>query len=254
MNNKNWTQGIEKMLFPVVLIVLWEIVFRFGWINPLFIPSPISIITAFSKNLTSLFFYENIGMTLYRVITAFLISISIGVPIGMLMGYYKKVYDSLEFIVEFFRSIPATALFPLFLLFLGANEASNIACAVFGCSLIILINTMAGVRFANKLRLQSAKIYKAKGYKLFRHVIFPEALAEILTGFRIGLSICFIIIVLVEMFIGTNMGLGRMIIDSQQVYEIPLMYVAIMITGLIGFLGNKIIVLLERKILHYSGR
>ena len=117
MNNVNWAKGIEKMLFPVVIIVLWEMAFRFGLINPLFIPSPISIIIVFSKNLTSLFFYENIGMTIYRVITAFMISIIIGVPIGMLMGYYKKIYGSLEFIVEFFRSIPSTALFPLFLLF-----------------------------------------------------------------------------------------------------------------------------------------
>ena len=185
MNKLNWVKGIEKILFPIIIVILWEVIARIGLTNPLFIPSPIAIFIVFVKNLNSLFFYENIFTTIYRVIIAFFISIIIGVPIGMLMGYYKKVYDSLEFIVEFFRSIPATALFPLFLLFFGANEASNIACAVFGCSLIILMNTMSGVRFANKLRLQSARLYKARGYKLFRYVILREAMPEILTCFRI---------------------------------------------------------------------
>ena len=113
---------------------------------------------------------------------------------------------------------------------------------------------MAGVRFANKLRIQSAKMYSAKGFKLFRYVLLPEALPEILTGFRISFSICFIIILLVEMFIGTNLGLGRAIIDAQQVYEIPAMYAAIFITGVIGFLGNKLLYLAEKRTLHYTGR
>ena len=215
MNWENWEEGIIKLAVPFSILLLWELLSRFSLLNPLFIPSPISIIIALSKNLTKLFFYENIGMTLYRVIISFFISIVIGIPVGMLMGYYKKVYDSLEFLVEFFRSIPATALFPVFLLFFGANEASNIACAVFGGSLIILVNTMAGVRFANKLRLQTARIYKARGYKLVRYVLLQEALPEIMTGARIALSISFIIIILVEMFIGTNIGLGTLIIESQ---------------------------------------
>ncbi len=242
------------LLVPLVLLLVWELLSFFHLFNVLFIPSPISIGISMIKLLSYVLFLENVGITVYRVLAAFMISIVIGVPVGMLMGYYKHIFDSLEFIVEFFRSIPATALFPLFLFFFGINEASKIASAVFGATLIIIVNTMAGVRFANKLRIQSAKVYKAKGYKLFRHVLLPEALPEILTGFRISLSICFVIIILVEMFIGTNLGLGRVIIDAQQVYEIPKMYAAIFITGVIGFLGNKSLFIIEKKMLHYTGK
>ena len=242
------------LLVPLGLILLWELLSYFHLFNELFIPNPIAIGDSVIRSLVHIHFLENIAITVYRVLVAFAASIVIGVPIGMLMGYYKKIYDSLEFIVEFFRSIPATALFPLFLFFFGTNELSKIASAIFGGTLIIVVNTMAGVRFANKLRIQSAKVYKAKGFKLFRYVLLPEALPAILTGFRISFSICFVIIILVEMFIGTNLGLGRVIIDAQQVYEIPNMYAAIFITGVIGFLGNKLLYLTEKKVLHYTGR
>ena len=251
MKNK---QNYLGLVVPLGLICLWEFFSYFNMLNELFIPSPIAVFGSVILSFMDIHILENILMTTYRVLIAFIVSIILGVPIGMLMGYYKKIYDSLEFMVEFFRSIPATALFPLFLFFFGINEFSKIASAIFGGVLIIIVNTMAGVRFANKLRVKTAKLYHAKGFKLFRYVLLPEALPSILTGFRITYSICFVIIILVEMFIGTNLGLGKLIIYAQQVYEIPEMYAFIFITGLIGFFGNKLLYVIEKKALHYTGR
>lgn len=245
---------LNAFFIPFIIVLLWETVSLLGLLNPLFLPNPIDVLWALIGLLTEPLFYLDISMTLYRVIVAFVVSILIGIPLGMLMGYSKKIYDSLEFMVEFFRSIPATALFPLFMLFFGVDDLSKIASAVFGASLIILVNTMVGVKFANKLRIKSAKIYKAKGIRLFRHVIFPEALPEIMAGTKLGFSITFIIIILVEMFIGTNFGLGQRIINSQYVYEISAMYATIFVAGIIGFMGNKLLNISEKRLLHYSGK
>ena len=242
------------LLTPILLLILWQLSSTFELINPLFLPGPLVVFTKLVELCVTGDIIPDIGATLARVVVGFVLAMIIGTPIGMLMGYFKKVYYALEFVVDFFRSIPATALFPLFLLFFGIGNTAKIAIAVWACVLIIIVNTMYGVKHANKLRLRAARTYKAKKYKLFRHVVLMESLPEIVTGYRLGVSLCIVIIVVVEMFIGTNVGLGHRILDAQLVYKIPEMYSAIIITGIIGFLINKLFILLEKRVIHWSGR
>ncbi|MBF0275578.1 MAG: ABC transporter permease, partial [Nitrospinae bacterium] len=198
--------------------------------------------------------WSDISMTLTRVFIAFALSALIGVPLGMLMGFFPKVESAFRLPIDFSRSIPATALFPLFILLFGTGEEPRIAAAIYGGSLIILMNTMSGVKQANIARIKAAKAYGAKGWNLFYYVLIPEALPSIFTGFRLGVSLAFVIIILVEMFIGTSSGLGHRIIDAQILYRIPEVYASIGLTGIFGYLLNLMFAYMEGRIVHYSGR
>jgi NitT/TauT family transport system permease protein len=105
------------------------------------------------------------------------------------MGYSSKIYNALEFTVEFFRGIPTTALFPLFLLIFGIGDEAKFAVTAWGAGLVILINSMYGVHLGKELRVRVAKTMKVKGLELFRKVIFPEALPQIFSGFRVAISL-----------------------------------------------------------------
>jgi len=246
-NNK-----LYYVLIPLIILLSWTIISSLKLISPLFIPSPSDVFFETINLFTIGKILVDIYHTLYRAFFGFILACLIGIPIGLIMGYYDKIYSSLEFVVEFFRSIPSTALFPLFLLFFGIGDESKIALTAWTASLVLIIHSMYGVHLGKKLRIKAAKTMNIRGAKLFQKIIFPEALPQIFGGMRVALSLSLVIVVVTEMFIGTNFGLGFRIINAQLVYKIPEMYSIIILTGIIGFLLNKSLLLIEKRIIHWT--
>lgn len=245
---------LQSVFVPTVFLCCWQAVFYFKLASPLFIPEPYETLVQLLESLRNGSMLRDIAYTLYRVITSFSIAAIIGVPLGLLMGYSRRLYHALEFTVEFIRGIPPTALFPLFLLAFGIGDGSKFAITASGTGMVILINSMYGVHFAKELRVLVAKTMKVKNSDLFRKVIFPEALPQIFSGFRVAISLALILVIVTEMFIGTNAGLGKRIIDAQLVYDTTDMYAAIFVSGIIGFTLNKITILIEKKVVHWKGK
>ncbi len=239
---------------PVILIIIWALVAQLKLIDPFFLPSPFITISKLiqlliSGSITGAFF-----STLERVVWAFTIALVAGVPLGLLLGRSEKLYRSFEFIIDFFRSTPATALFPLFLLIFGISDKSKIAVAAFTAILIIIFNTAQGVMHAQKSRILAAKIMGASKVQIFRWILFWESLPQTFIGLRNAISLSLVIIVVTEMFIGTTSGLGQRIIDSQITYEIPTMYATILLAGVMGYLLNLILTIIEKRFLYWSGK
>lgn len=239
---------------PLCILLIWFILSQFRIVNPLFLPSPIAVCKNLIISIISGNIIPDILFTFYRMFIGFCISAIIGIPLGLIMGYSQKIYDSLEFLVDFFRSIPALVLFPLFLLFLGIGDGAKIGVVVFACALVILINTMYGVKNANKTRLMAAKTMGTKNFDMFRRIMFWEALPSISTGLRISLSMALLVVVVTEMFLGTEVGLGQRIYNAHLIYRIPDMYASIILIGLLGYFLNKIYILGERRIVHWAGK
>jgi NitT/TauT family transport system permease protein len=230
---------------------LWFILTYSGFVNPLFIPSPLDVLKQIPIIIKEGFIIDII-YTMFRLIAGFIIGSLLGIGLGILMGYYKNIYNLLETLVDFFRSVPVTSLFPLFLLFFGIGDIAKILIAAWSSSLIILINTMYGVKNANKLKLLVGQLMGANSYKLLKYIIIPDALPDIVVGLRTGVSLALIVVVVSEMFLGTKYGLGQIIYNSSLLYETPTMYAAIIFTGLIGYGLNKIFIHLEKRIVHWN--
>ena len=94
----------------------------------------------------------------------------------------------------------------------------------------------------------------AKGWVLLKDVLFFDAMAQIFIGLRVAVSLSLVVIVVAEMFIGARDGIGKQIIDAQITYELPLMYGAIMMSGLMGYLLNYVLIFVERRFVHWSGK
>ena len=250
MKNKK----IYYIIVPFIILVIWAFFSNLKLISPLFLSTPQAVFLEIINLFSSGAILPDILFTFYRTLLGFIIACLIGIPLGLLMGYSNKIYYSLEFIVEFFRSIPATALFPLFLLFFGIGDQSKIALTAWAAGLVLIINSMYGVHLGKELRIKSAKTMRISGFSLFQKIIFPEALPQIFSGMRIAISLSLVIVVVTEMFIGTNFGLGHRIIDAQLVYKIPEMYATIFIVGVLGFLINKGFIYSEKKVVHWKGK
>lgn len=245
---------LNLLIFPIILIILWYFISLLGLVNSLFLPNPVDAFAKFIKLLFTGDVLPDIYATLFRTLSGFFIAALIGIPLGLLMGYFKKVYIALEFLVDFLRSTSPAALFPLFLLFFGIGDAAKISVVVFSCSSVIIVNTMYGVKHVKESRIIMAKTMRATRYQIIKKIIIPDSLPHIFSGLRIALSLSVIVVVFTEMFIGTTYGLGHRIIDAQLVYKIPELYALIIITGILGYILNKGFLYFENKTIHWGGK
>ncbi|MEI7961155.1 MAG: ABC transporter permease [archaeon] len=233
---------------------IWGAITLFKLYDVFFLPSPIDVLIDLFTMLTNGSLNLDIYYTVLRLGAAFLLAAIIGIPLGLLLGSATKIYDSMEFLVEFLRSIPPIAIFPLFMLIFGIEDTSKIAVAAFGATLIIIFNTAHGVLNSKKSRIIAAKLMGATKSQIFKKILFWESLPQTFIGLRTGLSIALIIVIVTEMFIGTQFGLGRRIIDFQYIYNVKGLFAIIILTGIIGYAINMVFSAAEKKIIHWKDK
>jgi sulfonate transport system permease protein len=242
------------VLGPALLFIVWDVVVRAGLVKVVLLPTPSSTLYTLVTGLAGGPLLTDFGVTLWRTLQAFFIAAVVGVPIGVLLGSNERAYRSVEFLIDFFRSTPSSALIPLFLLIFGVSDINKVAIAAFGALLIVLFNSAYGVINARKQRIMAAKVMGASRWQIFKDVLIWESLQPSFVGLRSAVSMALVIVIVAEMFIGSDSGLGHRIIDAQQVLNVKSMYAAILAAGALGYALNILFLLAERKIVHWSGR
>ena len=239
---------------PLVLFIVWDLVVRLGWIKVILLPTPAATLGALFSGLAGGALLLDFGVTVLRTLEAFLIAAVVGVPLGVLLGSNERAYRSVEFLIDFFRSTPSSALIPLFLLIFGVSDINKVAIAAFGALLIVVFNSAYGVINARKQRVMAARVMGATRWQVFKDVLIWESLQPTFVGLRSAVSMALVIVIVAEMFIGSDNGLGHRIIDAQQVLNVKSMYAAILAAGALGYALNVLFLVAERKIVHWSGR
>jgi ABC-type nitrate/sulfonate/bicarbonate transport system permease component len=239
---------------PVLLFIIWDLAVRLGFIKPILLPSPADTVAALVQGLAGGPLLKDFAVTVWRTLQAFVIAAVVGVPLGVVLGSAEKAYRSVEFLIDFFRSTPSSALIPLFLMIFGVSDVNKVAIAAFGALLIVVFNSAYGVINARKQRVMAARVMGATRWQIFKDVLVWESLQPSFVGLRSAVSMALVIVIVAEMFIGADSGLGNRIINSQQVMNVKDMYAAILAAGVLGYALNILFLLLERKIVHWSGR
>jgi ABC-type nitrate/sulfonate/bicarbonate transport system permease component len=236
------------------LLVLWYIAVWTKVVDPVLLPSPIDTFRAMWSGMFGGKLGFDFLQTVQRTILATLIAAVIAIPLGIFLGASEKLYRSVEFVVDFFRSTPASAMFPLFLVLFGVGDRTKISVAAFGAALVILFNVAYGVMNARKTRLLAAKAMGASRLRILTDVMLLESLPQTFVGLRNGVSLALVIVVVAEMFIGSTDGLGNRVFEAQQLFAMPDMYAAIFAAGALGYGLNLLFLLVERRYVHWSGK
>jgi sulfonate transport system permease protein len=248
-----WSR-LLPLIGPIVLILIWDLVVRMGFIKPILLPPPKDALLTLVDGMLGGALLPHFLVTLERTLLAFAMAAGIGVPLGIVLGSNDKAYRSVEFVIDFFRSTPSSALIPLFLLVFGISNINKVAIAAFGAFLIVIFNSAYGVINARKQRVAAAKVMGASRWQIFKDVLIWESLQATFVGLRSAVSMALVIVVVAEMFIGSENGIGHKIIDAQQVMNVRMMYAAILAAGILGYFLNVIFLMLEKRIVHWSGR
>ena len=236
------------------LVAIWTLATAAKWVDPVLLPSPAATFNALWKGMDGGALGHDFVKTVYRTGASIAIAAVIAIPIGIVLGSSERFYRSLEFVIDFFRSTPASAMFPLFLVLFGVGDETKISVAAFGAILVILFNVAYGVMNARKTRLLAAKVMGASRLRVLFDVMLLESLPQTFVGLRNGVSLALVIIVVAEMFIGSQDGLGHSVFEAQQLFDMPRMYAAIFAAGALGYGLNLLFLLIERQFVHWSGK
>jgi NitT/TauT family transport system permease protein len=192
--------------------------------------------------------------TLFRWIVGFTSGTIGGILLGLFLGLHPRVYKMFEFPIEFIRTMPVTAIFPLFLIVFGIGDASKIAMAFTPTFLLMLVSAASGVLNASQSRIIMAKVFGATQWQIFWKIVVFETLPQIFIGLRLALSLSLIVTVVSEMFIGSSNGLGQRIYDSYLTSDSITLYAVLIVLGVLGFVLNKFVVKIEKRFVFWSGR
>lgn len=238
---------VISVLSPLILLGLWEICARAGLVDVRFFPAPSNVIRHLVAMIGSGDLWRHLAASLYRLFVGFFVGCVPAIVIGLAIGLYRPVRAALDPLISATYPIPKSSLLPLILLIFGLGESSKIAMVAIGVFYPVVINTAAGVRQIAPIFLDVGHNFGASRFNMFRTVALPGALPLIMTGVKLGAGMGLVLIAIAEM-VGAKSGLGYMIWNAWELFDVQTMYVGLFVIAIIGFLLNAGFDLLERVI------
>ena len=197
--------------------------------------------------------FENIGWSLLRVISGFLLGALVGIPLGYAMGlngWFRGWFDP---IVEFMRPVPPLALIPLIIIWFGIWETGKISLLFLAALWIMTIAARAGVSGVNISKVHAAYSLGASKFQILRHVIIPNSLPEIFTGARVAMGVCWGTVVAAEL-VAAEKGAGKMIIAASKFQQTDVVIMGIIIIGIIGYGIDLLMRKAEQHLVPWKGK
>ncbi len=242
--------NLSGYLFAIAFGIAIELLARAGWLTS-YVPPPTVMFHALWQGMLNGDVSSQIWTTLSVYVRALAFGAFLAVSMGILMGTYRPVADSLKIIVEFMRPIPSVAMIPLAILFFGLGATMRITVITYAVFWPMLINTIYGVRAIDPQALDVARNFGVTGFQALVRVTLPSACSSIMTGFRISATIALIVTITTELVAG-NSGIGFYISQMEQANRLPEMYGAIVLTGILGYLLNTFYFWLEHRVIFWS--
>lgn len=237
----------------IVLFAGWVILTYGGYIPPMLLPPPDKVLASAVKMATDSNLFEHIYISVFRVVTGFLIAAAIGVPLGILMGTLRIAEGFFEPFIGFIRYMPASAFIPLFILWIGLGELEKIAVIFFGTFFQMVLMVMDVTKNVPSELIDVAYTLGTSRVGVFRKVILPAALPGIVDTLRITFGWAWTYLVVAEI-VGAVSGLGFMIMQASRFLASEKILVGIIIIGILGMITDYLFKLLYSKLFPWLGK
>lgn len=238
-----WVLALVGLFTP---LVLWAAVGLWGGIDPVFMPAPLAVLAKTWTWATETGLLDDIGISIYRVVTGFLLSAVIALPLGLLIGSYRAVQALLEPLTDFVRYMPAVAFIPLVMLWVGIGEGSKIAIIFIGTFFQMVLMVAEDVRRVPAAQVEAAQTMGASRSELVEKVIFPSAKPALMDTMRITMGWAWTYLVVAEL-VAANSGLGYAILRAQRFLQTDTIFAGIIVIGLIGLITDQLFRLAHRR-------
>ncbi|MET7999413.1 ABC transporter permease [Nonomuraea glycinis] len=234
---------------PILLLAGWEIGGR--TLGNVYLPPLSSVLGTLREDWLFEHTLSDLLPSLQRFVIGYLAGSALGVVLGIAIGSSRRVAQYIGPTLEFLRALPAVAIIPVAVLALGLGDSMRISVIMFGVLFPVLVNTTTGARDCRQERIDVARMYGLSRLAIIRRVVLPSAFPLISAGLRVALPIALIMMVVSELVGGQN-GVGFYLLSSQSVFNIPAMFAALILLGVLGNLVNAGYARLEDRWLKWA--
>lgn len=258
MNPKRQIPSIWISTSTIVgILTVWYLVTNLGLVGATYLPSPQSLLQSFMQLLTNGYqrvpLWEHIGISLFRALCGFALGVAVGIPTGLITGYMRAADAAMSPIMAFLRPIPPIAFIPMAVLYFGLGEVGKIVLIFITAFNYAHVNAHSGAAHVPIAYIRAAATLGLTPSQIFRKVVFPAAWPSIFTGLKVAMALSWAVVVAAEL-VGAQRGLGFMISDAAQMFQIPVVFIGIALIGAIGLVLNIALGTAESKIVHWKGR
>lgn len=247
----------KRLIPPLVLIVIWQALCSLGGIPAYKLPSPLQVFTGL-KDLIVIGLppghrlHMHALYSLQKVFLGYSIAVLIAIPLGIAMGWSKRIRHMVGPLVELFRPIPPLAWIPIAILWFGIGTKSAAFIIFLGAFFPVLLNTVSGVLSIDPILIEAALTLDADPKDVIFKVLVPGAIPSIITGMRIGLGLGWMTLVAAE-FSGVKQGygLGYMIMTARDILRPDEILAGMLVIGLTGLFIDGILRLLEKSLIRW---
>lgn len=234
--------GPSLAVFALIVLAWWLTVVA---TRSAVFPTPLQVLAGAAELARDGTLFEHIGASLFRVGVGFGLAVLVAVPLGLWMGWVKGAYVTLNPLFQMLRPISPIAWIPIAILWFGVGNVSPIFLIFLSSVFPMVVQTTVGVHTIQQRYLRAAANFSVSRGTLFRQVVIPATLPQIIVGMRIGLGVAWLVVVAAEM-IALRSGLGYLIMDSRNAgNRYDLVIAGMIIIGLIGLLLDGLMRLLE---------
>lgn len=228
-------------LFIAAFIGIWQLVYVLGIWPEVSLPSPVRVGESFVDLFEDFTIFTSIGMTMYRLVIGFGISIAMGVIIGLIMVKFPGFGKTMSSFALGLQSFPSVAWVPFAILLIGLNDAGILFVVIMSSVFSVIISTYSGIRNIPPLYIRAAKNMGAKGISLFRFVMIPAATPSMLVGVKQAWSFAWHALIGAEILIAATIGLGHILLVGREFHLMDQVIASMITIFAIGLLFDRVL-------------
>lgn len=241
---------LAALVFAATVVLLWQYLADLRLISPIFFPSPSRSIDVLIYRMEDGSIWHPLAATSLRMVVGWMLASVAGVAIGATIGSSRLARELLDPTLEFIRPLPASAVIPVAILFLGLTNAMSLTVIAFGAIWPVLLASVHGFSSVQPALLDVSEVLGFSRWEYLLKMALPSALPDIMSGLRVSLAIALILTVVTEMQ-SSLPGLGWDIFFAQRSYRSADLYAGLILLGILGFTANYLILLLERRTIRW---
>ena len=238
-------------LLPLILLAVWELAAKQGWITQRLAPAPSAVLAAFWSTLLDGSLIHHTLVSTGRALKGLVIGGALGLAFGFANGLWGSAEKTFDTTLQMLRNVPHLAIIPLVILWFGIEEEAKIFLVAIGVLFPIYINTYHGVRNVDPGLVEMARVYGLSPFEVFWRVVLPGALPSILVGLRYALGIMWLTLIVAET-ISANAGIGFMTMNAREFMQTDVVLLGILVYAVLGKAADILTRALEHWLLAWN--